>query len=362
MYSAVPMGRQGGWSRSAATCAARAPAAAPGRGAACDGTRLLAAAPRRDALPTAVRPGERGHRHRRGRPERCSRPIRRWEVLGVEPRRLVGRTFPVGLPDRAQRELGALLDRVHASGRSGGGRAARHHAAPARTPGGGEPLPPGRPAAASRAPAHPGQARCRGGDGSAGAVADRRARPTASSSPTPTAHRDGECGLRGPAQLASEDQLRGESIDRWLGRPGVDLNVMLATLRQQGRCACSRRRCTGSTARRRGRDLRRRGARRRSAVPRLHGAPRRPPAGRRSGGGQERAALGRAAHPARRPHAAEGPGARVDRPDRAAVHRGRAAAHAGQPASAAEMLGPRARACTSKLRRYGISDARADAD
>ncbi len=35
-------------------------------------------------------------------------------------------------------------------------------------------------------------------------------------------------------QLALEDQLRGESLDRWLGRPGVDLSVMLSTLKQQG--------------------------------------------------------------------------------------------------------------------------------
>lgn len=36
------------------------------------------------------------------------------------------------------------------------------------------------------------------------------------------------------AQLASEEQARGESIDRWLGRPGVDLNVMISNLRQYG--------------------------------------------------------------------------------------------------------------------------------
>jgi transcriptional regulator PpsR len=34
------------------------------------------------------------------------------------------------------------------------------------------------------------------------------------------------------AQLTSEDQARGESLDRWLGRPGVDLNVLIANLRQ----------------------------------------------------------------------------------------------------------------------------------
>jgi len=35
------------------------------------------------------------------------------------------------------------------------------------------------------------------------------------------------------AQLASEEQARGESLDRWLGRPGVDLNVLIANLRQR---------------------------------------------------------------------------------------------------------------------------------
>lgn len=35
-------------------------------------------------------------------------------------------------------------------------------------------------------------------------------------------------------QLASEEQVRGEPLDRWLGRPGVDMNVLLANLRQHG--------------------------------------------------------------------------------------------------------------------------------
>ncbi len=35
-------------------------------------------------------------------------------------------------------------------------------------------------------------------------------------------------------QLATEEQARGESIERWLGRPGVDLNVLLANLKQHG--------------------------------------------------------------------------------------------------------------------------------
>jgi transcriptional regulator PpsR len=36
------------------------------------------------------------------------------------------------------------------------------------------------------------------------------------------------------AQLATEEQARGESLERWLGRPGVDLDVLIANLRQHG--------------------------------------------------------------------------------------------------------------------------------
>jgi transcriptional regulator PpsR len=36
------------------------------------------------------------------------------------------------------------------------------------------------------------------------------------------------------AQVVAEDQVRGESLERWLGRPGVDLDVLVANLRQHG--------------------------------------------------------------------------------------------------------------------------------
>ncbi len=36
------------------------------------------------------------------------------------------------------------------------------------------------------------------------------------------------------AQAAAEDVVRGESLDRWLGRSGVDLNVLISNLRQHG--------------------------------------------------------------------------------------------------------------------------------
>ena len=36
------------------------------------------------------------------------------------------------------------------------------------------------------------------------------------------------------AQLASEAQVRGQSLEQWLGRTGVDLNVLVTNLRQRG--------------------------------------------------------------------------------------------------------------------------------
>jgi len=34
-------------------------------------------------------------------------------------------------------------------------------------------------------------------------------------------------------QLTNEDQVRGESLERWLGRPGVDLNVLIGNLKER---------------------------------------------------------------------------------------------------------------------------------
>ncbi|MEI7968264.1 MAG: transcriptional regulator PpsR [Betaproteobacteria bacterium] len=36
------------------------------------------------------------------------------------------------------------------------------------------------------------------------------------------------------AQIMTEDQAQGESLERWLGRPGVDMNVLITNLRQHG--------------------------------------------------------------------------------------------------------------------------------
>ncbi|MEM6357788.1 MAG: transcriptional regulator PpsR [Pseudomonadota bacterium] len=36
------------------------------------------------------------------------------------------------------------------------------------------------------------------------------------------------------AEVPTEDQVRGDTLDRWLGRPGVDLRVLLSNLREHG--------------------------------------------------------------------------------------------------------------------------------
>jgi transcriptional regulator PpsR len=36
------------------------------------------------------------------------------------------------------------------------------------------------------------------------------------------------------AELTSEEQARGEQLDRWIGRPGVDLDTLIANLREHG--------------------------------------------------------------------------------------------------------------------------------
>jgi transcriptional regulator PpsR len=158
------------------------------------------------------------------------------DLLGLPARRVAGQVFPMGLPDKAQREVAALLARVRGSGRSDDVRAhlgkgqgeVQVLATPftqedaklllvrmrvARAGAQGAPAQPGRSAIAQvveRAP-----------DGFV--VTDL----------------EGRVLLANPAfvelaQLAGQDQVQGLTLDRWLGRPGVDLSVMLATLRQQG--------------------------------------------------------------------------------------------------------------------------------
>jgi transcriptional regulator PpsR len=159
------------------------------------------------------------------------------ELLGQPAKRLVGQELSTGLPERALREIRGLLSRVHASGRTEELRLRvttprrldllvsaslftqeeqslfliRLHVIQAGSAG---------PHAGTRQEAL-SQVVQRMPDGFV--VTDM----------------DGRVLLANAAfvelsQQASEEQMIGESIERWLGRPGVDLSVMLATLRQQG--------------------------------------------------------------------------------------------------------------------------------
>jgi transcriptional regulator PpsR len=156
-------------------------------------------------------------------------------LLGL-PRKLSGQGFPSGLDDKASRAVAALLSRVRASGRSDEVRV--------RGPHGQDNLTvhatlfkqdeqpcllvrltatvPGTPASGASAPRE-AMARVieRSPDGFV--VTDPEGRVLAANA-----------AFIELAELAREEQLRGESLDRWLGRPGVDLRVMMSTLRQQG--------------------------------------------------------------------------------------------------------------------------------
>lgn len=157
------------------------------------------------------------------------------EFYSVPERRLLGQTFPFGLPDKAHRDLQSLMTRVQASGR---GDELKLRGGPGK----------GELQADVRLLRHDDEqlllVRLRRLDaGRAGGDAGRAQVLAQAVERLPDGlvltDAEGRVLSANPAfvnlvQLASEEPLRGESLARWLGRPGVDLNVMLATLRQQG--------------------------------------------------------------------------------------------------------------------------------
>ena len=157
------------------------------------------------------------------------------ELLGLSARKVAGQAFPSGLNDKGQRDVLALLARVRSGGRVDDIRV--------RTAQGHAELQVGATLFAQE-------------DAQLFLV---RVQPVSSTGASPVVSSrsafsqvierapdgfvvtdpDGRVLLANAsfielAQLASEEQLRGQLLDRWLGRPGVDLSVMLATLRQQG--------------------------------------------------------------------------------------------------------------------------------
>lgn len=157
------------------------------------------------------------------------------EFYAVPERRLLGQTFPFGLPDKAHRELQSLMARVQASGR---GDELKLRGGPGK----------GELSADVRLLRHDDEqlllVRLRRLDGGRSSGDAGRAQVLAQAverlpDGLVLTDVDGRVLSANPAfvnllQLVSDEPMRGESLARWLGRPGVDLNVMLATLRQQG--------------------------------------------------------------------------------------------------------------------------------
>ena len=115
-------------------------------------------------------------------------------------------------------------------------------------------------------------------------------------------------------EAASADRVIGAPLATWLGRPGIDLDLIIGQIKRTWRgsqrgddlARCCRR--AG-----RGRGVGRRRGERRRRMLWLHDPQRRPPPARRARSGARSAALGRAADRTRRADVAEGDRAR-DRP------------------------------------------------
>jgi transcriptional regulator PpsR len=152
------------------------------------------------------------------------------------PNSLVGQTFPTGVDTRSTEALNMLLAGVRATGRADEGRAELLDA---------------------RGEVSVSVSTYRQDRASHFLVRLGRVRPDADAEPAPSTssmllklvHSAPDClvvtDLEGRvisanmafielAQLTTEEQVRGETLDRWLGRSGVDLSVMISNLRQRG--------------------------------------------------------------------------------------------------------------------------------
>ena len=156
-------------------------------------------------------------------------------MLGAGTRRLVGRHFPEGFDEQGTRAIQSLIAGVRAAGRANDVRARLRSGAEFQI---------------SAAPVRQENASLVlirlspvEGEGQASAASEPRSRLAKIVEKAPDAFvvtaQDGRIlsansAFLELAQLSTEDQVRGESLDRWLGRPGVDMNVLIANLRQHG--------------------------------------------------------------------------------------------------------------------------------
>ncbi len=156
------------------------------------------------------------------------------ELLGMAQRRIVGQAFPVGLDDKGGRAVAAMLARVRSSGRSDEVKV-RHpkglgditlHAAIFKQEDAQHFL-------VRLVSVQPQTVTARAGQQAFMQVIENAPDGFVVTDPEGRVLQANAAFVE-LTQLTSDNQLRGQSLDRWLARPGVDLNVMLATLRQQG--------------------------------------------------------------------------------------------------------------------------------
>lgn len=158
------------------------------------------------------------------------------QLLGFNTRKIAGRQFPDGLDDDTSESVATMLANVRASGRSGEVRAlladGSHEllisASVFREERTTLLLVRATPLDAERA-----------GDVLPGARTRYMDFVAASPDGVVVTDAEGKVVAANPAfldlaQLPGEEQARGESLETWLGRPGVDLNVLLSQLREHG--------------------------------------------------------------------------------------------------------------------------------
>ncbi len=159
------------------------------------------------------------------------------ELLGLSTKDLVGQRFPKGFDSQSTRAIETLLGNARSAGRAGDIRARRRGAEETflvsaslfRQESASLFLVRLRPDSADTRAAEARDAR------------GSRLLALVQSAPDAfvVTDTDGQILTANPAfvdmtEVASDAQVVGQPLERWLGRPGVDLNVLLANLRQHG--------------------------------------------------------------------------------------------------------------------------------
>jgi len=158
------------------------------------------------------------------------------QLLGLNARRISGRNFPEGFDAESTQALGAMLANVRAGGRAADVRARL-------ADGSRELLVSASVFREERSTLLLVRATALDSDKLAELAPSSRARyldmVEAALDGFLVTDTEGKVLAANPAfldlvQVATEEQARGESLDSWLGRPGVDVNVLLAQLRERG--------------------------------------------------------------------------------------------------------------------------------